>query len=154
MLALREVRTAADRREFARAARALYPPDSPWVRPLDSIVCDYLHPRRNPFYRDGVGQAFLAVRDGRAVGRILAHVWERFARLHGERAGFFGFFECEDNQQTANTLFGAAIDFARSYRCTTLRGPFHMTAAQEIGFVTGGFDAVPAIDMVYTLQWH
>jgi GNAT superfamily N-acetyltransferase len=154
MLALREVRTAADRREFARAARALYPADSPWVRPLDSIVRDYLHPARNPFYRDGAGQAFLAVRDGRVVGRILAHVWERYARLHGERTGFFGFFECEDNQGTANALLDEAVKLARSQHCTVLRGPFHMTAAQEIGFVTSGFDAVPAIDMVYTPPWH
>jgi GNAT superfamily N-acetyltransferase len=154
MLTLRPVRTANDRREFARAARELYPPESPWVRPLDSVIRDYLHPTRNPFFRDGAGQAFLATRDGRTVGRVLAHVWDRYARLHGERAGFFGFFECEDNQETASALLTAATDFAQSHRTTVLRGPFDMTAAQEIGVVTSGFDAVPAIDMVYTPPWH
>src|SRR5581483_7759872 len=101
MLTVQPVTTAADRRRFVRLARELYPSESPWVRPLDAAVRDYLHPTRNPFYRDGAGQAFLVVRDGRPVGRVLAHVWERYHRLHVERAGFFGFFECADDAEAA-----------------------------------------------------
>jgi GNAT superfamily N-acetyltransferase len=135
-------------------ARAIYPPESPWVRPLDSTVLDYLDPRRNPFYRDGVGRAFLARRGDRAIGRILAHVWRRHHRLHGERVGYFGFFECADDREAAGALLAAAADVARGEGCEVLRGPFNMTAAQEIGIVTEGFGEAPAIDMVYTPAWY
>src|SRR6185312_13364834 len=150
MLRLRAIRDASDRRRFVRVARDLYPTDSPWVRPLDSVVLDYLRDDRNPFYRDGQGLAFLAERDGRAVGRVLAHAWERHHRLHGERVGYFGFFACVDDPEVASKLLDAAALFARERGCSSIRGPFNMTAAQEMGIVVDGFDSAPAADMVYT----
>src|SRR6185436_12949913 len=49
----------------------------------------------NPLWRDGRGERTLLVayHDGRPVGRVLAHVHHASNRLHGERAGFFGFLE-------------------------------------------------------------
>jgi GNAT superfamily N-acetyltransferase len=154
MLTLKLVRSAADKHAFAACARSVYPADSPWVRPLDQIVRDYLDAKRNPFYRDGRGQAFLAVRDGRPIGRILAHVWDRRRPLHGEGVGYFGFFECAQDPEAAACLFDAAASFARESRCRWLRGPFNMTAAQEMGIVVEGFDRTPAVDMVFSPSWY
>jgi GNAT superfamily N-acetyltransferase len=154
MPTLEVVRTRSDRQLFVRLARDLYPADSPWVRPLDSVVLDYLDQRGNPFYGDGEGMAFLVLQDGKAVGRILAHVWNRHRRLHGERVGYFGFFECVDDLDAAAQLLGAAADFARGRGCTLVRGPFNMTAAQEMGIVLDGFDEAPAADMVFTPTYY
>lgn len=154
MLTIEQVQTKSQQREFVKLARTIYPPESPWVRPLDSILLGYLDLQRNPFYRDGIGQAFLAKRGNRPVGRILAHVWRRHHRLHGERAGYFGFFECANDKGAAIALFDAAAAVARRKDCDLLRGPFNMTAAQEIGIVTDGFEEPPAIDTVYTPPWY
>ena len=151
---VRPVTTRGDRRRFTEVARDIQPEGSVWVRPLDDVVLDYLHPRRNPFYRDGTGQAFLASRGGRDVGRVLAHVWRRHARLHGERVGYFGFFACADDLDAAGALLEAAVAFARENGCHRLRGPFDMTAAQEMGLVTSGFENPPAVDMVHTPPWY
>jgi GNAT superfamily N-acetyltransferase len=153
-LRIETVAARAARGRFVRVARTIYPADSPWVRPLDDIVLDYLNPRRNPFFEQGTAAAYLCVRDGRDVGRILVHVWRRHRRLHGEAAGYFGFFECVDDAEAARTLLSAAARFARAQGCDRLRGPFNMTAAQEIGIVTEGFENPPAVDMVYTPAWY
>src|SRR5262249_21237322 len=145
---------ARDRRRFVSLARDLYPATSPWVRPLDDTLLDYLNPQRNPFLRVGEAQAFLAMRDGRAVGRVLAHVWKRHVHLHGEGVGYFGFFECIDDAEVARALLEAAVAFARERRCERLRGPFNMTAAQEMGIVTAGFEDEPSVDMVYTPEHY
>src|SRR5437867_7576792 len=136
MLTVRPVESRGERRRFAAVAREVQPPGSPWVRPLDAVLLDYLHPRRNPFYGAGEGRAFLAADGGRDVGRVLAHVWRRHAALHAERVGYFGFFECIDDPAAASALLDAAAAFARERGCSVLRGPFDMTAAQEIGIVT------------------
>jgi len=44
MLTIQTVQSPRDRQEFVGLARALYPPESPWVRPLDSVVLGYLDP--------------------------------------------------------------------------------------------------------------
>ena len=151
---LQPVHTARDRREFVRIARNIYPPDLPWVQPLDALVLGHLDQQRNPFYRDGLGCAFLANRKGRTVGRILAQVWRRHHRLHAERVGYFGLFECPNDLEVAGALLGAAAEFARQQRCEVLRGPFNMTAAQEMGVMIDGFSEIPATDMVYTPPWY
>jgi hypothetical protein len=147
------VRSRGERRRFAAVARDVQPAGSAWVRPLDAVLLDFLDARRNPFYRDGEGCAFLATRGARDAGRVLAHVWRRHARLHGERCGYFGFFECGDDEEAASALLEAAAAFARARGCTSLRGPFNMTAAQEMGVVIAGFEGAPAVDMVHTPPW-
>src|SRR3972149_4899038 len=54
-----------------------------------------LDPARNPFFEHAEGQLFLARSGGRVVGRIAALHDRRHNDAHGDRTGFFGFFECE-----------------------------------------------------------
>jgi GNAT superfamily N-acetyltransferase len=154
MLTIKLVRSSVDRRRFAQVARTIYPADSPWAQPLNSTVMDYLDPRRNPFFHDGEAQAYLASDGQRVLGRVLAHVWRRHHRLHTERVGYFGFFECADDPDVARALLERAVEFVRARGCTAIRGPFNMTAAQEMGVVTSGFGREPAVDMVYTAPWY
>lgn len=153
MLSIHQVGNRRERAEFVSLPGSIYPQDSPWVRPPDMVVNGYLD-RKNPFFQDGVGEAFVVRRHGKAVGRIMAHVWRRHHRLHGERVGYFGFFECENDCEAAALLLQTAADFVRDNNCNVLRGPFNMTGAQEAGIVTAGFDRAPAVDMVYTAPWY
>jgi GNAT superfamily N-acetyltransferase len=153
MVEIHPVENRRERDEFVKLPRSIYPQDSPWVRPPDMVVNGYLD-RRNPFFQNGVGEAFIVRREGKAVGRIMAHVWRRHHRLHGERVGYFGFFECENDSEAATLLLETAAKFVRRNNCSVLRGPFNMTGAQEAGIVTDGFDKTPAVDMVYTALWY
>lgn len=153
-LLIQPVESSAQRRQFLDAPLMIYKPNCPWVRPLDQIVSNAIDFQRNPFFRDGIGKAFLALEDGQVVGRILAHFSWRHERLHGEKAGYFGLFESVDNLKVARALFEAAENFLHRNGRTIIRGPFNITAAQEIGVVTDGFDKRPGIDMVYTPEWY
>src|SRR5262245_17460883 len=105
---IRPVATRADRKRFVSLPRELYPPNSPWIRPLNSVVRDAIDTEKNPFYREGKGRAFLAFENGQAVGRILAHVSPRHQLLHNEKVGYFGLFECANRLELADKLFSAA----------------------------------------------
>lgn len=153
MLEIHPVRTRRQRAEFIQLPRSIHPQDSPWVRPPDMVVNGYLD-KRNPFFEDGVGEAFVVRRDGKNVGRIMSHVWQRHQHLHREQVGYFGFFECQNDSEAATLLLEAAANFAYKNNCSFLRGPFNMTGAQEAGIVTDGFDKAPAVDMVYTAPWY
>lgn len=153
MLEIHPVANRREREEFIRLPRSIYPKDSLWVRPPDMVVRGYLD-KKNPFFQDGVGQTFMVRRESKPVGRIMAHVWRRHQRLHGERVGYFGFFECENDRSAAILLLEAAGKFVRQHGCEILRGPFNMTGMQEAGIVTDGFDKAPAVDMVYTAPWY
>ncbi|NOT12496.1 MAG: GNAT family N-acetyltransferase [Methylococcaceae bacterium] len=151
---IQEVQTKQHVEAFIKFPRTLYAPESLWVRPLNSVIRDCLDFKHNPFYRDGCGQAFLAKRGQQTVGRILAHVWRRHHKVHGERVGYFGFFECHNDPEASQALLDKAVEWVQHEACSVIRGPFNMTAAQEMGIITKGFDKTPGIDMVYTQPWY
>ena len=145
-----ETRNALD--AWIRFPSSIYGPESAWVPPLYSDLRRILDRRRNPFFRHGKALPLLAV-DGASdapLGRILVHVFDRHNVLHRERTVFFGFPELVDRADVATALVRAAARQAAAWGGETLRGPFNMTAMQEMGVLTDGFDAAPAVDMVYT----
>jgi len=95
---VREVVTAGDRDRFIRFPWEIYRQDAHWVPPLISERREFLDPRRNPFFEHAEAKLFLASDDAGALrGRIAAIVNRSHVELHGEKAGFFGLFECRDD---------------------------------------------------------
>ena len=137
---------------FFRVPFEVYPRDSPYVSPLKSDLERALDVKRNPLFGEigaGVRRVITAHRGGRVVGRIVAHVHGASNRVHGERRGCFGFFDCADDLTVARALLGEAEQFVRGHGCDVLMGSFNLTAMQQMGVVTDGFDAVPYSDMQY-----
>ena len=151
-----EARTTETVAAWARYPRqTIYSTADSWVPPLDRDLIRVLDRRRNPFFRYGDAVALLAV-DGRGayVGRALAHVYNRHNARHLERAAFFGYFECSNDGCVASALIEAASEFGARSECTVLRGPFNMTAMQEMGILVDGFGETPAVDQTYTAAYY
>ena len=153
---IRPARTKADFDAWITFPRRnIYAPSGPWVPPLDSDLHRMLDTDANPFFRHGEATPFLALdARGNPVGRVLAHVSHRHNVRHGERAAFFGYFECRDDVMVARALIAAAREFGAQRGCTTLRGPFNMTAMQEMGILTAGFENAPVVDETYTAPYY
>ena len=136
---------------FWRVPLDIYPADSPYVPPMRADLQRYLDPARNPLMRDGGGRLtfFTALRDGRPVGRLTAHTHPASNALHKTDRCQFGFFDCADDLEIARLLFAAAEDFARYQGCDELIGAFNLTAMQQAGVLTSGFDNAPYTDMVW-----
>jgi hypothetical protein len=78
--------------------------------------------KKNPFYKHADAEFFLAKRDGAIVGRIGAIVNHNHNTEHRENIGFFGFFECVNDQDVANALFARAKEWLKG-RGVTAIGP-------------------------------
>lgn len=118
---------------------------SPWVPPLRAVVRDALDARRNPFYRDADRALFVAERDGRLVGRVAAIENRSHNRHHGDRVGFFGFFDCANDPAAATALLDRAAAWLRERGLTVARGPVSPSMNHESGLLVDGFDTPPAI---------
>lgn len=137
---------------FFRVPFEVYAKSSPYVSPLKGDLERALDVRRNPLFGDvgaGTRRVITAHRGGRVLGRIVAHVHGTSNRVHGERRGCFGFFDCADDLEVARALLGEAERFVRGHGCDVLAGNFNLTAMQQMGVVTDGFDGVPYSDMQY-----
>jgi hypothetical protein len=123
---------------------------TPWVPPLKLERRLFLSRRFGP-YRSRIDfELFLARRDGRVVGRVSAHVDHAYNRHHGERRGWFGFFECEDDPDAARALLDAADAWLRARGQTEMVGPADFTVNDESGLVVEGHELHPMIRQ----PWH
>ncbi|NOT07001.1 MAG: hypothetical protein HOP28_02235 [Gemmatimonadales bacterium] len=109
---------------------------------------------KNPFFEHADAEYFLAERDGAVVGRIAAIVNRLHNEFHGDRVGFFGFFECERHQETANALFAAAAAWLKARGADTLRGPCSFSTNDESGLLVDGFETPPVMLMPHNPPYY
>lgn len=122
-------------------------------------MAELLDPQRHPFHRHAEVELFLAraPRAGsgeRVVGRIAAIDNHLHNEVHGERVGFFGFFECERDPNAAAALFDAAGAWLRERRLSVMRGPASFSLNEEAGLLVRGFDRPPVVLMPYNPPWY
>ncbi len=147
MLELRE----GDKRAFFDAPVNAYGRDSLYVTPMWPDIDRYFDATKNPlFIASNPFRIFTAHRDGRPIGRISSHLHRESNQRHNLSRGYFGFFDVADDTEAANLLLAAAANFAREHGCTELAGNFNLTAMQQIGITTSGFENQPYTDMMYS----
>jgi hypothetical protein len=96
----------------------------------------------------------MAFRGEEPVGRISAHENSQHIQVHKDGAGFFGFFECINDQTVANALFDAASSWLRERRLKTMRGPVSFSVNHEVGLLIDAFDEPPLIRMTYNPPYY
>lgn len=146
-LIIRPVETKADLEKFLLVPSIVLGDDPVWVPPLKMMVRDQLNPKKNPWFDHGEAKLFLAERDGKPVGRISAQVDQSHLKQHNDATGFFGFFDCLDDQAVADSLFAAAGDWLMQQGMTRARGPFSLNINEETGLLIDGFESSPRVAM-------
>ena len=141
-------------RDFLRLPYAIYANDPNWVAPLMRDVRTMFDPDRHPFHEHSEVDRFVAYRDGEPVGRIVAIHNRNHVAFHDEPVGFFGFFECEDRQETADALFAAAAAWLRERGLETMRGPASFSTNEEVGLLVAGFHMQPVVMMPYNPPYY
>lgn len=131
---------------FIRVPMRINAGDPAWIAPLILERQEALSPAKNPLFEHADVQLFLAVRDGRDVGRISAQI-DRLSPLVAEGIGQFGMICAEDDPAIFAALFRAAEDWLRARGMKTVQGPFNLSINEETGLLVDGFDTPPVMMM-------
>ena len=84
------------------------------------------------------------------VGRISAHIDHSFNEFQDNDWGLFGFFECENDPETARALLDAAEAWLRERGRDRMVGPMDFTTNDECGLLIEGHELTPII----LSPWH
>lgn len=127
-------------KRFVELPYQIYANCPQWVPPLNIDAYNQLNRKKHPFHEHSDVDFFIAVRDGKDVGRIAAIENKPFNQYHKEKTADFYFFECENNQETAKALFNTVEEWAKSRGLNMLIGPKGMGPLDGYGTLTFGFE--------------
>ncbi|MCL4204706.1 MAG: N-acetyltransferase [Pirellulaceae bacterium] len=152
-LTVKPASSRKERSQFINLPWRLYQGDPNWIPPLRGNLIELLNYKPHPFYEYSEIQTFLALRGAEPCGRIAAIINHAHNQQYREQRGFFGFFECVDDQQVADALFDAARAWLRQRGMTTIRGPMNPSMNYECGLLVDGFDEPPTFMTTYNLPY-
>ena len=150
-----KVVTARDKKNFIRLPWKIYKDFPLWVPPLISERNRFLDPEINPFFNDADVSLYLVLSAHKEpLGRIAVVNNRLHNKFHSENVGFFGMFECINDQKVANLLLDTAFDWCKSYGFKKLLGPMNLSTNHECGLLIEGFDKLPVIGIPYNPPYY
>lgn len=151
---IQKVKDIYQRRRFATFPWNIYRDDPLWVPPLLPERMQQLNPRQGTFFSHGEADFYLAYRDGKLSGTIMAAVDHTSNATRSLQDGMFGFFECIDDQRVADELFTTAEDWVRARGLNRMIGPFNQDYDAAYGILIEGRDRPPAVSCGHTPVYY
>ncbi|MBN1450952.1 MAG: hypothetical protein JW963_08060 [Anaerolineales bacterium] len=142
MLAIEKIDTdnKAQVKRFVKLPHRLYKDCPQWVPLLDVDAYTYLNRVKHPFHEHSDVDFFLALRNGRDVGRISVIENKPFNQYHGTKKANFYFFDCENDQEAANALFDTTVEWAKQRDLDGMVGPKGMGPLDGYGVLVLGHE--------------
>lgn len=153
MLKIVEVTTKKQQKEFIEYPLRLYKNNPYFVPPLYGDE-KTLFTDKNIYSKTCDSVYYLAVRDGKTVGRIHGILQKQYNEIHGTAQVRFTRFDCEDNAETAQALFNAVEEWARSKNMTEVVGPLGFSDLEREGLLIEGFDYLCTFEEQYNYPYY
>jgi hypothetical protein len=152
---LLEVTSAAHRQQFCDLPRRLHQAIPVFINPLDNEVEAVFDPAKNALFAAGGTATRWLLTDaaGVAIGRVAAFINPLTATAADATlpTGGLGFFECIDDQATANQLLEVACQWLQSWGMLAVDGPINFGDRDRFwGVLIDGFEHEPN----YGMFWH
>jgi hypothetical protein len=110
---------------------------------------------RNLFFKHASMRFFMVQKAGKIVGRCNAFVNTRHNEHWHDKTGFFGQFECIEDQEVATLLLDAAASWLKEQGMTSVRGPQNLPVNDATpGFLSKGFQSRPVMYYHYNMPYY
>lgn len=147
--------TPRQKNQFIRLPWKIYKDFPLWVPPIIRERKRFLDPEINPFFSNADVSLYLVLSGQKEpLGRIAVINYRSHNEFHSENTGFFGMFECVQDQQAANLLLDTAFDWCKSNGFNNLLGPMNLSTNHECGLLVEGFDTSPTLGIPYNPPYY
>ena len=151
---IKTVESAKELREFVKFPLRLYK-DCPYYVPnlyLDELTA--LNPDKNPMGKYSKSKKFLAYKDGKIAGRVMAIINEIANRNWNHAEVRFGWIDFIDDKEVSKALIEAVIAFGRENGMNQISGPLGFTDFDNEGCVVEGFDDISSFMLKYNYPYY
>lgn len=154
MITVSPISTKKELKGFVKFKLQLYKGNSYAVPPLYSDEIRALLKGQNPALDLYKHQVFVAKRNGKIVGRVVAII----NHINNQKEGIdyvrFGFIDFIDDAEVVDALIGTVEQWGKKHGMTSIQGPLGFTDFDPEGMLTEGFDQLGTIISIYNYPYY
>ena len=149
---IRKVDSKSDLKKFIRFNYELYK-DNPYSVPdLYEDMLKTFSPGRNAALEFCEADYFLALRDGKIVGRVAAIINHRANETWNTHSVRFGWIDFIDDREVSAALLRTVEQWGRERGMTEIVGPLGFTDLDAEGMLIYGFDQLSTMSTIYHIR--
>lgn len=151
---IKTVESKADLRAFVNFPLSLYKKCPYYVPNIYVDEMSSLDPEKNAMTPYTKSKRFLAYKDGKIVGRVIAIINDIANRDWHHKEVRFGWIDFIDDKEVSKALIDAVIAFGRENGMDSVAGPLGFTDFDNEGCVVEGFDDISSFMLKYNYPYY
>lgn len=153
-ITVKPVTTKKDMKEFVELNYRLYKNHPYAVPDLAMDIEELFDKKKNPGSEFSDWQPFIAIKDGRTVGRVVAIVNNVANEKWNLKNVRFGWIDFEEDIEIPKAMLEAVEQWGRERGMTHIQGPMGVTDMDKEGMLTFGFDRIGTMNTLYNYPYY
>ena len=147
------VNSSETKKEFLEFPARLYKNDKKYIRPLDKDIEDVFNPQKNKNFKKGECERFIFKNSkNETVGKVAVFINKNYEEE--QPTGGIGFFDCINEQETANIIFDHCKNWLEKRGMEAMDGSINFGERDKFwGVVIEGFEE-PLYGMNYNFPYY
>lgn len=151
---IRKVQTKKELKEFIHFANDLYKGDEYYAPSLISDDYNTFDPKKNGAFDFCQAQMFLAYKEGKVAGRVMAIINNRANETWKVEQVRYGWIDFINDEEVAKALLDAVAAWGKERGMTDIAGPLGFTDFDPEGMLVEGFERVATMIGIYNYPYY
>ncbi|KPM33253.1 Hypothetical protein I595_156 [Croceitalea dokdonensis DOKDO 023] len=154
MVTIKEVVTKQDFKNFVKFPFILYKDNPYWVPPIIKDELETFNKNKNPAFKNAEARFFLALQNGKTVGRVAAIVNWLEVNDQNVKKMRFGWFDFIDDLEVSNKLLQQVQEIGLRHQLDYMEGPVGFSNLDKVGCLVDGFDHIGTMITWYNHPYY
>jgi GNAT superfamily N-acetyltransferase len=154
MISLKECHTKKEMKQFVMFPFSLYKNNKFWVPPIIKDELETFDKKVNPVFENADAHFFIALKDGKIVGRVAAIInWYEVNQQNIKKMRF-GWFDVIDDIEVTKVLLEKVKEIGKQHKLEYIEGPVGFSNLDKVGVLIEGFDHIGTMITWYTHPYY
>ncbi|MBM1107388.1 GTP cyclohydrolase [Aurantibacter crassamenti] len=154
MVNLVEVSSKSEFKAFVKYPFTLYKDSKYWVPPIIADELETFDKEKNPAFKNAEARFFLAYKNKKVVGRVVAIINWLEVNDQKVRKMRFGWFDFIDDFEVSEALLNKVAEIGKEQQLDFIEGPVGFSNLDKVGVLTEGFDHIGSMITWYNHSYY
>ncbi|GGD37986.1 GTP cyclohydrolase [Muriicola marianensis] len=154
MILVKEVVSKSDLKKFVTFPFSLYKDSPYWVPPLIRDEMETFDRKKNPVFEHAEAWFFLAYKNGKIAGRVVAMINWIEVNEQKIRKMRFGWFDFIDDPEVSEALLDKVAELGKAHNLEYMEGPVGFSNLDKVGVLVEGFDHIGTMVTWYNHPYY